>query len=99
VGVVANDGFVRRFQVVQEAPDRLTVNMALERGASPEAVAPKLAAISDKIRLLMGPECRIDYAFVDDIPLTRSGKHPYVVRRESLRGPHAPPPPAAAAAA
>jgi acyl-coenzyme A synthetase/AMP-(fatty) acid ligase len=68
---------------VQEAPDRLTVNVVLERGASPDSVSPKLAGVSDRIRLLMGPERGIDYRFVEDIPLTRSGKLPYVIRRGS----------------
>ena len=83
VGVVANDGFVRRFQVVQEAPDRLVINIVLEDGFTPASVEPRLPPISEKIRLLMGPACRVDYHFVDGIPLTRSGKHPYVVRRRA----------------
>jgi hypothetical protein len=32
----------------------------------------------------MGPNCRIDYQFVDDIPLTATGKHAYVVRMPAL---------------
>jgi phenylacetate-CoA ligase len=87
VGVVANEGFVRRFQVVQEAPDRLVVNMILEAGVAPEAVAAKLDAIGAKIRLVMGAACRVDHRFVADIPLTRSGKHPYVVRGAPVGGP------------
>ncbi|HEX8375377.1 MAG TPA: hypothetical protein VF606_09375, partial [Geminicoccaceae bacterium] len=77
------DGFVRRFQVVQEAPDRLVINIVLEDGFTPASVEPRLPPISEKIRLLMGPACRVDYHFVDGIPLTRSGKHPYVVRRRA----------------
>ena len=86
IGVVANEGYVRRFQVVQEAPDRLTISMILERDATPDTVRAKLSAIAEQIRLLMGPECRIDYRFVDQIPLTSSGKHPYIVQRESMHG-------------
>ena len=44
---------------------------------------------SEKIRAVMGPGCRIDYRFVDDIPLTSSGKHPYVVNKWSA-SPYAP---------
>ena len=84
---MANEGFVRRFQVVQGAPDRLAVNMILEVGVSPEAVAARLDAIGGKIRLLMGEGCRVDYRFVAAIPLTRSGKHPYVVREAPVSGP------------
>ena len=84
VGVVANEGRVRRFQIVQEAADWLVVNMVLEKGVDRNSIAPELAVISEKVRLVMGPECRIDYCFVDDIPLTASGKHAYVLRRTSL---------------
>ncbi len=91
IGRLTNDGFIRRFQVVQEAPDRLTVNIVLEDGADPDQVRARLDAASPKIRLVMGPGCRIDYRFVADIPLTRSGKHPYVVRKEPAVAPAAAP--------
>jgi phenylacetate-CoA ligase len=80
IGRIANDGFIKRFQVVQEAPDRLTVKVVLLDDAQPDQVMAKLDAAKGKIRLVMGPECRIDYRFVDDIPLSASGKHAYVVR-------------------
>jgi hypothetical protein len=81
--------------VVQEEADRLTVKIILEGGIRPEQILPRLEAASDKIRLVMGPNCRIDYQFVDDIPLTRTGKHAYVVRSTSTDGTN---PPGAAAA-
>ncbi len=84
IGRITNDGFIRRFQVVQEEADRLTVKIILEGGIRPEQVLPRLEAASDKIRLVMGPNCRIDYQFVDDIPLTATGKHAYVVRMPAL---------------
>ena len=65
-------------------PSRLTVKIILEGGIRPEQVLPRLEAASDKIRLVMGPNCRIDYQFVDDIPLTTTGKHAYVVRMPAL---------------
>jgi phenylacetate-CoA ligase len=80
IGRITNDGFIRRFQVVQEETDRLTVKIILEAGIRPEDVLPRLEAASAKIRLVMGPTCKVDYQFVDDIPLTRTGKHAYVVR-------------------
>jgi phenylacetate-CoA ligase len=87
IGVVANRGYLRRFQVVQEAPDRLTINMNLESGVSPRSITDELRGIARQIRLLMGAECSVDFRFVDDIPLTRSGKYPYIVHREALEGP------------
>ena len=46
---------------------------------------PRLEAASDKIRRVMGPTCQVDYRFVDDIPLTRTGKHAYVVCSAAAR--------------
>jgi hypothetical protein len=59
--------------------------VVLEASATQEAVQPNLLEVLDKIRLVMGAGCPIEVKFVDDIPLSASGKHPYVVRRGSLR--------------
>ena len=64
--------------------------MVLDTGATQEAAQPNLAEVVEKIRLVMGASCPVEIKFVDDIPLSASGKHPYVVRRSSLP----PPPPA-----
>jgi hypothetical protein len=63
------------------------LNVVLEDSATREAFQPNLQEVLDKIRLVMGADCPIDVTFVDDIPLSASGKHPYVVRRGSLRPP------------
>ena len=86
IGRITNDGFIRRFQVVQEEVDLLTVKIILVEGVRPDEVLPRLEAASDKIRLVMGPTCRIDYQFVDQIPLTATGKHAYVVRKIAAEG-------------
>ena len=85
IGVMANEGHVRRFQVVQKAANRLIVNMVLEKGVDRNSIAPELAVITEKVRLVMGSECRIDYHFVDDIPLTATGKHAYVIPSTASR--------------
>jgi hypothetical protein len=36
------------------------------------------------IALAMGDNCPVRFAFLDDIPLTESGKYPYIVSRKSL---------------
>ena len=89
VGVVFNRGFVRKFQVVQEVDGGLTIPIVLEPGFSPERVAPNLDEVREKVALVMGPDCRISFEFVSDIPLAPSGKHQYVVRRQpagTIRG-------------
>lgn len=87
LSVIFNRGLVRKFQVVQDEGGALTLNVVLEAHATREAFQPNLLEVLDKIRLVMGAGCPIDVRFVDDIPLSASGKHPYVVRRGSLRPP------------
>ena len=87
LSVIFNRGLVRKFQVVQDEDGALTLNVVLEAHATPDAFQPNLVEVLDKIRLVMGAECPIQVKFVDDIPLSASGKHPYVVRRGSLRPP------------
>jgi hypothetical protein len=38
----------------------------------------------EAISLVMGPDCPIRFVFLDDIPLSASGKFPYIVRRKTL---------------
>ena len=87
LSVIFNRGLVRKFQVVQDESGALTLNVVLDAHATRDAFQPNLLEVLDKIRLVMGADCPIDVQFVDDIPLSASGKHPYVVRRGSLRPP------------
>jgi phenylacetate-CoA ligase len=87
LSVIFNRGLFRKFQVVQDEDGALTLNAVLEADATQEAAQPNLNEVLDKIRLVMGAGCPIQVNFVDDIPLSASGKHPYVVRRGSLRPP------------
>ena len=90
VGVVLNRGFVRKFQVVQEEDCGLTVRMVLEAGISPEALQGNTDELREKIAVVMGIGCPVHFEFLDDIPLSPSGKHAYVVRRGSLGAPARP---------
>ncbi|MGD8853335.1 MAG: hypothetical protein PVI28_13140 [Gammaproteobacteria bacterium] len=88
--MVGSDAFadsVQRYQIVQEELARITVRSILAPGVSQEQIQPQLKTIREKIRFLMGEDCVVDFEFVDDIPLTKSGKHPYIVRKVSLDGP------------
>jgi phenylacetate-CoA ligase len=89
LAVIFNRGFVRKFQVMQDEDGALTLNVVLETGVTREAAQPNLDVVVDKIRLVMGAGFPIEIRFVDDIPLSASGKFPYVVRRGSLH-PRAP---------
>jgi phenylacetate-CoA ligase len=87
LAVIFNRGFFRKFQVVQDEGGALTLNVVLEAGATREVARPNLDEVVDKIRLVMGAGFPVEVKFVEDIPLSPSGKHPYVVRRGSLRPP------------
>ncbi|HTC23010.1 MAG TPA: hypothetical protein VK688_01530 [Gemmatimonadales bacterium] len=84
LAVIFNQGFVRKFQVMQDEDGALTLNVVLETGVTKEAAQPNLDVVVDKIRLVMGTTFPLEVKFVDDIPLSASGKFPYVVRRGSL---------------
>lgn len=62
---------VRRYQAVQTAPDR--VEMRLVRGEDFDAES--LEHGRGLLQRALGPTARLEFAFVDEIPLTPSGKH------------------------
>ena len=73
--------WVRKFQVVQEAYDQITVKIVphsptFERGN----VADELAAIERDVQVAMG-ECGVTFDFVEDIPPTASGKYRYTISK------------------
>lgn len=64
---------VTRFQVRQDVVDRLTV---LTVGSIDGAA---MAPLLEKIRAQVGPDVQVDWRAVDEIPLTKTGKHRYTV--------------------
>jgi phenylacetate-CoA ligase len=68
---------VRRFQVVQETLERITLKIVSDGGFT---LADR-QLLTDEIRKVAGPAVEIDLQLVSEIPLTRAGKHNVVVRR------------------
>ena len=82
-----NNSTLKKGQIVQEEDGSITVNLVLETGAGTAQAAPHLDEIRKAMVLVMGTECPIRFAFLEDIPLSESGKYPYIVRRKSMGAP------------
>jgi len=74
-------GNLRQYQIVQEPSGSLAINLVPEAGVSPTDIGFDYAEITRKIRLVMGEDCVVRCEFVNEIPLSASGKFPYIIRR------------------
>jgi len=66
---------IKQFQVVQQDYDNIQVIIVSDGQIKSE----EMRDIGDKIKLVMGQNCDVNFAFVDDIQPTRSGKYLYTV--------------------
>ena len=80
VGVVQNDGWIEKFQVVQEDFNQIMIKIVL-KNKDQESIQSDLLRLTEKIQTLMSPECHIKYDFVTEIPNTPSGKYLYTVSK------------------
>jgi phenylacetate-CoA ligase len=71
IGVVCNKGFIRKFQVVQEDYEKIRLFLVPE-GAIDEH---DKRDINDKLRVVMGDNCKIIWEIVDEIPKLKNGKY------------------------
>jgi len=77
-----NDGSIGKFQVVQEALDRITVIIVPVEGAGERALAHD-DEIRARIQQMVG-DCEISFVLADRIDPTPTGKHMYVI--SNVRG-------------
>lgn len=68
--------WVNKFQVVQKSPNLIQFRV-VKTGAG--ADPGELDEITDKVKVLMGAECKVAFDFVDEIPPTASGKYRYTI--------------------
>lgn len=68
--------WLRQFQVVQRAPDRVLYRLSL-REPLPAADREEIV---EKTRLALGPGCEVDFEEVDEIAPSASGKLRYTIR-------------------
>jgi len=67
---------VWKFQVVQKAPEHVQFRI-IKTGADPRP--SELAEITAKSRLVMGPDCRVEFEFPAELPPLASGKYRYTI--------------------
>jgi phenylacetate-CoA ligase len=79
IGVEYNDGSIGKFQVIQEAVDRLTVVLVPSEGAGARALA-RDDEMRARIKQMVG-DCEVHFLLADRIEPTPTGKHMYVVNK------------------
>jgi len=77
IGVVLNRGNIEKFQVIQEELDKIVVKIVQQS----EMTKDNLKEIEEKIKIVMGKECKVEFDFVDDIPTTATGKYQYTISK------------------
>jgi len=83
MGVLHNDGSVAKFQIVQEAYDRITVRLVPRRGEFNFASWDKRELITKELQTLMGDKCEVEFKLEKEIEITPTGKHLYTICRIS----------------
>lgn len=69
--------WIQRFQIVQEAPDRIVIRVELKPQA--QADAADLDDIRRKTQVIMGEGCRVEFEFIDRLERSASGKYVYTI--------------------
>ena len=76
--------WLEKFQVVQEAPDRVRVFIVpRDPAASRESVEGDLAHYEEHVHMVMGRSCSVEFEFVDAITPSPQGKHRYTISKVS----------------
>ncbi len=83
IGLEYNDGSIAKYQVVQEALDRITVVIVPSEGTGEKALARE-DEMRARIQQVVG-DCEIRFVLVDRIDPTPTGKHMYVVNKMKER--------------
>jgi len=76
VGVVYNEGYIKRFQVIQKDYDKILVRVVV---ADEAKFSSRKQDIVESIRKVLGQKCKVEFEYVDDIPPTKSGKYLYTI--------------------
>lgn len=82
-GVVLNDGWIKRFQVIQEELNLIKVLIVCtESQNNPfDKYDNELKKFTKKIKRVMSEDCVVRFEFLDDISPTSSGKYLYTISK------------------
>jgi len=85
IGVECSDASIAKFQVVQEAMDRITVKVVLSSGV--EVIPSQLQErITAHIHDAMGEGCEVCFSIEDEIAPTPTGKYIYTMSLVEKKG-------------
>lgn len=74
--------WIKKFQVIQEDFDFIRVLIVPDRSKEIQKIYSKeIYMITNKIRFVMGQECKVQFDFVEDIKPLASGKYHYIVSK------------------
>jgi len=76
IGVVYNEGYIKKFQVVQKDYDQIVIKAVID---NLQKFNESKTKIVNSIRKVMGQNCRVDFELVDEIQLSNSGKYLYTI--------------------
>ena len=83
VGVVFNTGEMKKFQIIQETLDKITIKFVADDNSSDAELIKMKHNIVEKTKLVMGNKCSVIFDSVDEIPKSKSGKYLYTINKLS----------------
>lgn len=78
-----SDDWIRRFQCIQEEYDyvRLLIVPSIDMRSAQRRVEQRRPDLEQRLRLVMGSQCRLGIELMEEIPPSASGKHRYVMSK------------------
>jgi phenylacetate-CoA ligase len=81
IGVVHGKNYLRRFQFIQETPNRFTLLLQPETGIDPSIIKRMLPALQADLKAALGSGAQLDIQTTSRIPETEQGKFRYIINR------------------
>jgi phenylacetate-CoA ligase len=90
IGVVIHPDWLQKYQVVQESLGLIRVKIVSKRKAENPLAEFRLdlTTIEEKLQVVMGKDCQIEFEFLEEIEPTPSGKYRYTISNVNQIGPY-----------